>query len=1085
MKRFRLVQGNRLEILSQVLSEILKTPVSSPLDPEIFIVQSQGMSRWLSMEIARHLGISANLKFLYPNEFVQFVFNRLLPDFSESTLNDASIVTWILMRLMPELSQDNRFDKIRQYLDDDPGGIKQFQLAGRLADTIDQYLLYRPEMIRAWEDGEGRDWQADLWRRLADEGNRQHRARQIRILTDFCRKHQSLPPGFPERITVFGISALPEFHMQLLDILSRFLEVNLFLMNPCREYWGDILSNREIARQAKPPEDATESADLLYLEQGNPLLAAMGTMGRDFFDMVQALECEQVDVFSDPGRDSLLHCIQSDILDLRPNGIEDGVAVEIDQTDPSVTIHACHSPMREMEVLHNHILSFFEADESLTPGNILVMTPDIETYAPYIHAVFNRPTDDPQWMPYRIADRTMLDESMMIRTFFSILSLHNSRFRLTEIMGILESPEVRNRYRISDADMDLIQQWVTDTRIRWGIDAAFREKIGLPAIPANTWEAGLERLLLGYAMRDPGGQTFQGILPADAVEGGNAEALGKLLAFLQSLFATARSLSADRTIPEWGGFVEKLLQDFFPTGDAEDRDIQAIREACRTMQQNSDAAGFTDTVSIDVITCHLTELMEKKGFGSGFISGGITFSAMLPMRSIPFDVICLLGMNHDAYPRQDRDTEFNLIAKHPRPGDRSRRNDDQYLFLESILSARKYLYVSYTGKGIQDNSTIPPSVLVSELLQYIEAGYGMARTDILTEHKLQPFHSAYFTPAGKDARPDTWFSYSETDLAGAVCLQSRQFEPSPFFPEKLPAPEITEIDLTSFLRFFENPCRYIINQQLGIYLGRPEDDLEDREPFAIDSLERFQLSNELLEKKIQGVDYAASFECMRARGVLPHQQSGETIFHDFQDRTDRFYRKLAPYIQKEKHDPLEVRLSIDNVLISGRIEPIYPEYAFFYRYGAIRPKDQLLAWIRHLIINCIRQEGYPLQTMVAGREEKTSWSEIRFAPADDAAERLTDLMRLYRNGLEKPLPFFPRSSYRFAELERNPQKTIAEAIQKAEETFIGSEYGPAGEGNDPYCRLCFGHDDPLGEEFQKIALAVFQPMMTAIQDTQP
>ncbi len=1087
MKQFRLIHGNQLEMLSETLSRILGTPLSSPLAPEILIVQSQGMSRWLTMEIARQIGISANLKFFYPNEFIQFAFHRILPDFSDSPLNDPLIVIWKLMKLLPEFTDNRRFAKIRNYLNDDISGEKQFQLASRMADTFDQYLLFRPEMILTWEKGKDDNWQAEIWRTLlAGEGDTRHRARQIQNLKSFCQQLTSFPADFPERISVFGISALPRFHMELFDILSHFTQVNLFLMNPCREYWGGILSNREMARKSKSQTRSTVSTELLYLEQGNPLLAAMGTMGRDFFDMIHSFGCEEIEIFQDPGRDSLLHHIQSDILELRSYPAEDSRPAEIPETDHSISIHSCHSPMRELEVLHNHILSFFEKDENLAPDRILVMTPDIETYAPYIDAVFNLPKEDPRWIPYRIADRSMLSESMMIKTFFAILEMHNSRFQLTEVMGILESPDVKLCFGLSENDLELIRKWVTETRIRWGMDADFRKKIGLPEIHENTWQAGIERLLLGYAMLTQQDQLIEGILPYDPIEGSSADTLGKFLEFIHRLFAVVQSLRIPRTVPDWIQVFENLVTSFFQSTESSEKEIHAMREIWTALRQQTGQADFHQKLSIEVVKKYLSNVLEKKASDAGFIAGGITFSAMLPMRSIPFDVICLLGMNHDAYPRQTRAPEFDLISRNPRPGDRSRRNDDQYLFLESILSARKILYISYIGKSVQDNNIIPPSVLVSELLQYIETRYTVENRDIrphvFTEQKLQPFHPIYFISSDPGSRPNPFFSYSEQDLKGAVSLQSNRTDPEPFFTDELPALEISEIEFPSMLRFFFNPCQYIVNKQLGIYLTKDEKILDDREPFSLDALEQYQLSDSILEQMILGAGHTEALTRTRAAGILPHRKIGEAVFDGMHDRAKEFHRNLEPYIQQEKYPPIPFHFQIENIWIKGKIDSVYPDHAFFYRYGMIRPKDLLAGWLNHLILNHAGPDHYPKQTVVAGLSgasvKDAAWSEIHFAPVDNAGERLASLVDYYLAGLRKPLKFFPKTSFRFADLVLNKNVSAEEALEKAGTVFMGTDFS-SGEIDDPYCRFCFKNASPLDEEFMKIAVDLFQPMMAS------
>jgi exodeoxyribonuclease V gamma subunit len=175
-------------------------------------------------------------------------------------------------------------------------------------------------------------------------------------------------------------------------------------------------------------------------------------------------------------------------------------------------------------------------------------------------------------------------------------------------------------------------------------------------------------------------------------------------------------------------------------------------------------------VEIEVVKSCLENLLEHVNFGHGFISSGVTFCAMLPMRSIPFKVVCLVGMNMDAFPRESKILGFDLMAKNPRIGDRSRRNDDKYLFLEALISARNKLYISYVGQSIRDNTRISPSVLVSELIDYIKEGFGLSEDEIVTFHRLQAFSSEYFNTDSK------LFSYSNENFAASF---SRRFQSGP------------------------------------------------------------------------------------------------------------------------------------------------------------------------------------------------------------------------------------------------------------------------------------------------------------------
>ncbi len=233
------------------------------------------------------------------------------------------------------------------------------------------------------------------------------------------------------------------------------------------------------------------------------------------------------------------------------------------------------------------------------------------------------------------------------------------------------------------------------------------------------------------------------------------------------------------------------------------------------------------------------------------MTGGMTFCAMLPMRSIPFRVICLLGMNDDAYPRQTKPLGFDLMARNPRPGDRSRRNDDRYLFLEAILSAREKLHISYVGQSIQDNSIRPPSVLVSELLDYIEEGFEVPGEKILehivTKHRLQAFSPEYFRKKGKLIQLFPGESARPHGRSWILTKKERRFI-TRGLPE--PSEEWKTVDVNQLCRFLTNPAKFLLTQRLGIYLEEEEALFDETEPFEVKGLEKYQLEQELVEKGV-------------------------------------------------------------------------------------------------------------------------------------------------------------------------------------------------------------------------------------------
>jgi exodeoxyribonuclease V gamma subunit len=1073
----KLYTGNRLEVLAAAMAEVLKKPVSSVLDKEILVVQSKGMERWLSMQLAGAHGICANYRFPFPNTFIHEMFRNVIPDIPEYSSFDPKIMTWRIMKLLPRCIKDPEFENLKFYLGDMRDDLKRFQLSGRIADTFDQYLLFRPEMIFEWEQGKESHWQAQLWRQLVKGAEGRHRAQLGKAFLDIVRRSSGSIEGLPERVSVFGISALPRFHIQVLGAISSFTHVNLFLMNPCKEYWGDIVSDWEIKKRTSMRKPKDWKSEELYLEKGNSLLASMGILGRDFFDLVNELDCEEFPFFQAPDANNLLSCIQSDILDLRDRGPQSDNKDVISPDDTSIQIHSCHSPMREVEVLYDRFLDMFERDPGLLPKDILVMTPDIETYAPYIQAVFDTPPDDPGRIPFSISDRSIKKEGEIVDTFLAILDLYGSRFTAPQVFSILESPAVQRKFGFSGPDLDLIRKWVTDTRIRWGIDGENRRRLDLPATMENTWKAGLERLLLGYAMPGQGENMFNGVLPYDHIEGNETSVLGSFLEFTDQLFAHVASLGKPRTLDKWCRILPELIESFFVPDEDTEREMQAIRRVINDLDLTSMSEGsvFDEEVDIKVIKWHLSHCLEREVFGIGFITGGVTFCAMLPMRSIPFKIICLLGMNSDAYPRQSNPVSFDLMAEHPKPGDRSRRNDDRYLFLEAILSAREKLYISYVGQSIRDNSLIPPSALVGELMDYIEQGFtvkgGQVSGRIVTRHRLQAFCPEYFK------KGDKLFSYSEENFLAAQCTLEDCKIPVPFISGGLSDPEETwkTVDLDDLCAFFGNPSRFLLKKRLGMHLDERASIMEEREAFDIKGLEKYFIEEKLIKRKLAGDSLKDFFPFIKASGQLPHGTLGECIYENLSRGVEDFADSLTPYIRGKNLEPFDVDLRLQGFRITGKIDAVYTGGLLHYRYARIKAKDRLNIWIRHLALNTLRTDEIPRTSVLVGLNAKDQWTALEYSPVAKSEEVLETLLREYWAGLMHPLHFFPESSWVYVHMFLKNGKPREDALRSACNIWA-SDYG-RGEREDPYYQLCFSNTDPLDSDFQSLSEEVFRPVL--------
>ncbi|MCP4683287.1 MAG: exodeoxyribonuclease V subunit gamma, partial [Desulfobacterales bacterium] len=710
----------------------------------------------------------------------------------------------------------------------------------------------------------------------------------------------------------------------------------------------------------------------------------------------------------------------------------------------------------------------------LRPKDVLVMTPDIEAYAPYIQAVFDAPADDHRRIPFSIADQSIKLEGRIIKIFLEIMRLGQGRLSAFQVMAILESHAVRRRFDLSESDVELIRKWIEGTRIRWGIDAAYRGEMGLPDMWENTWRAGLDRLLMGYAMPGGGKDMFAGVLPFDNMEGRETLTLGKFLEFTRQIFLSGTSLGPDRTLDEWPKTLKELMETFFLPDEDTEAETQIIRRLLNNLEEEGRVSGFDEKISIDVIRCCLEQGFQKEGFGFGFITGSVTFCAMLPMRSIPFKVICMIGMNNNSYPRQSKPLSFDLMARDPRKGDRSRRNDDRYLFLEAILSARENLYISHIGQSIRDNTIIQPSVLVNEILDYAERNFcfqtGKIREHIVTTHRLQPFSLEYFKDGGR------LFSYSRENFEAAECLAGSHEVPGPFFSDKLPEPkeEQNTVDLDNLCRFFVNPAKFIINRRLKIYLDKGPDMLQETEPFDITGLEHYHLSRAMLERRLARLELRDFFHVTRAEGLLPHGTMGECIYNRLSREIEGFVEKTEGYIGEAMLPSLDVGLNISGFILTGTIDGIYPERMIRYRYAKIKAKDLIRTWIHHLVLNCMKPAGYPRTSMVAGLNK--DWAAREYAPVKDAETLLGEVLDIFREGLIRPIHFFPESCWEYARQVVGRDKSAQESLQKVRKTWAGDDF-KRGEIEDLYYNICFRNIDPIDSEFRKTALKIFTPLI--------
>lgn len=1077
MPGFYLYYSNRTEILLGELAEVVSRPPLPPLQREIIVVQSKGMEQWVSQQLASKFGIWANAWFPFPNRMLQELFQAVLPDAALGERFSPEILSWRIQSHLDRLPDVADFEPLKNYLVGGKRGLRRVQLCQRIADTLDQYTLYRPEIVLLWERNHESHWQAQLWRRLISGEKELHRAAIRRRFLAAIRKGIPATVELPSRISIFGIPSLPPFHLEVFAAVSGFMDVHLFLLSPSREYWTDILSEKEQARRQQRQRAQMQLAFPVnpYFETGHPLLASLGTLGRDFSGML--LDCEGAQDkshYEDPGEETLLACLQSDVLNLRHRG-RDGRRKVIESRDTSLQIHSCHSPLREMEVLYDHLLAFFDEDPALQPNDILVMTPDIESYAPYIAAVFGREREK-RLFPFAISDRTARNESIVAQAFLKLLDLSGSRLAAPAVLDLLDMELVRRRFGIQPEDRDWILKWVRETRICWGLDGKDRERHGLPAFDENSWRQGIDRLLLGYAM--PETAMFAGVLPAEGVEGSGGLLLGRFVEYLERLFAEVRDLGRSRTLAEWSESLLAVLSRFLEESEELSEEFQLLRGQLRRLADLQRESDFAEPIGLDAVKHWIEQRLHSTEPGQGFLSGGVTFCAMLPMRSIPFKVIALVGMDSKAFPRFNRPLGFDLMARAPKLGDRSLRSEDRYLFLEALLSAREKLHISYVGQSIRDNSELPPSVVLSELIDVLDHGFVMGakekpiREHVAVRHRLQAFSPSYFSAGAR------LFSFSEENLealrARQDALGSPIRAPLPFVVGsigKAPA-EFQCVDVAELKRFYRNPASYFFRRRLGLTL---EDDsvlLEEREPFALGSLDKYSLNQELTGEALDGETIDAAYLWAKGQGFLPAGNAGEVAFRACAAEVNAFVKLLRPMLEGQRLAAVKVDVSLGSFRVTGRLDRIWPSHLLRYRCAAVKAKDRLDVWIDHLLLQCCAPSAYPSRSLLAATDGV--WNYGRVANAQTLLERL---LSTYWEGLEEPLRFFPQSSYEYARSVNRGQEESGAMRAAAKVWHGGHDEQPPGERDDRYYQLAFGTIDPLDDRFCKLARQIFGALL--------
>lgn len=1121
-------------------------------------------------------GIAAALDIVLPSRFLWRAYRAVLgaQAVPEESPFDKPRLLWRLVRVLPEVVGQPEYAPLHRFLQRDEDWRKRFQLAERLADLFDQYQVYRADWLSAWAAGRdvrsdalgaetalepAQRWQAALWRALlADVRGAGAAAKAQPMLAGRAAVHGEFlrcagemaqrPHGVPPRVIVFGVSSLPQQSLEVLAALARWTQVLVCAHNPCRHYWADIVAGRDLLRRAsgrherRPGTPAQLDDETLHLH-AHPLLAAWGKQGRDYLALLDQYDAsdqrarwrrqlsvigQRVDLFVSPDGGKMLQQLQDDILELRPLHETRARWPAVDPArDTSIRFHVAHSAQREVEILHDQLLAACNADASLQPREVIVMVPDIDEYAPHIRAVFGLlDTADVRHLPFRIADQSQRRSDPLVHALEKLLALPQSRLAVSELLDLLEVPALRRRFAIDEDDLPQLRRWLRGANVRWGLHGEHRASLGLPGegdeAARHTWLFGLRRMLLGYAV-GPAAGAWQGIEPYDEIGGIDAELLGPLLALLERLEAAWRSLRQPATVSAWCQRLRRLLADFFAPADDGGNDDGArdaftllqLEAALQSWQQACDQARLREALPLSIVGEYWLAQLDEHRLSQRFFGGAITFATLMPMRAIPFRIVCLLGMNDGAYPRTRRPVDFDLMAADYRPGDRSRREDDRYLFLEALLSARERLYVSWVGRSVHDNSVRPPSVLVGQLREHLAAGWRLATGDgaptrrdagesllaaLTVAHRLQPFsadyfplpaeHSPYFTYAHE------WRGTAASSGIGGGQRANGDNAPLPPLSRELP------LSLDELGEFLQRPVRAFFRQRLGVSFEADDLASNDQEPFVLDALQRWQLHDELLrscaQALAQGSDCAAardaSLAAMQRRGDLPGggfaALSSDELAAPLDEQCVRYQAALArwPLAGEQAQQMEEVRFAADcdGQLVevadwlagrrrnaAGRCARIVLETSDLVVKQQYRPERMLRHWLRHLALHLA---GEPLTTVLVS---KAGDVELPPLASEEAAHYLACVLHAWQIGMRRPLPLAVRAGFAWL-------KAATGDDEAARKTYEGG-FAEGEVDRDPYLQRAYPDYAALvaGGEFAGLVVRLLAPLHAAIHAAAP
>ena len=996
--------SNKLENLVFALDTLLNSIERAPLAADTILVQHPGMQHWLSMELAKRSPQQICMNAQYPLP-VRYFWDLIRLILGPNVVPDRSVYTreilaWRIYRLLDDdaLKAHPLTHEPTSYWQDQPLALqarRRFQLAEQVADVYEQYLMFRPDWIEQWEQQPADHWQAYIWQRLVAQ-DPQH---PLRLMRQAAEQIQQPVQPLPSHFFIFGINALAPIWLDFLTAITEQTEtdIHLLYLNPSAEHWDSLPSEKQqikqlIQQHAQPRADwLQDNDDGFWTSQAtNPILTSLGQQGQAFVKLLSTRANYDAQVFSAVNSDTLLGKLQNDLL----HSVDGRQSPQPYVGDASICVTSAHSAFREVQGLHDWLLHQFNNDPLLTPKDVLVMCPNVEDYAPFVQAVFARSfaemPDDVPPLPCSIADRNLKDADPTVAAFLELLTLPDARFEVSQILSWLRVPAIAHKFGLSGADLQKMTRWLTDANVHWGLNADHKSQ-WLEVEPTShfTWQQGLDRLLLGFAYGDDDAYV-NGHALMHHVEGADALLLGKITHIIEQLQQARSELTAARTPSQWQKYLlEQLRLAMLSTDASFERSNQSILKAVNDFTEFANKAKLEDTELPLSVVRHVLEnaFASPEQTGSQFMTGQITVCSMVPMRSIPFKVVAILGLNDGQFPRTRPPLGFDLMAQDkPRLGDRSRRGDDRYLFLEAILSARNALYLSYQGFDIRKNEKRPPSLVLEELFSYLQGAYGFDKHTHIRVMPLQPFSDRNYQ-GNYPSFDNRWLTVqNKTPLQSSAVL-------APLADLK------SDWHVNEWLAFFTHPAKFFAQQRLGLFLDSSFDDTpQDSEPFALNHLDRYQIQQTTIEQVLDKGHIDNLLERKIAASEFPLTHLTGNLIEQWQQQAKQFSELLSENgaLQMESQ---HVSIELNQCTLTGDLPVTQEGSLLTWRLANLKGRDLMQLWLLHLLANC--QQPTHSKGIFRGKDETSD--VVTITPVPNARTILEAMYQCFQQGLAEPI----------------------------------------------------------------------------------